>query len=257
MRLVIIGCGRSKIWDKHQDAGPQMAEDVYTSSYTTVKREYAQSQACDWMILSAKYGFIHPEFVIPGPYDVTFDDPSTNPISVSELERQVEEQGLTRYDEVAVIGGRKYVERTRDAFAGTGVRIHAPFEDYSMGQQMHMMRQEMQGQDVVQRRQPTATARRGTLCRNGRATGTSSHGTINTDTFRIALRRIFGESPAGSVDVNAGELYAKVGRGKGRDYRMPECCHAMKSAMKQGDEKRAGPPSWQGAKLTIRYILPR
>ena len=257
MRLVIIGCGKSKIWDKHQEAGSQKAEDVYTSSYATVKREYAQSQGCDWMILSAKYGFIRPEFVVPGPYNVTFDNPSTNPISLSELERQVEEQDLGRHDDVTVIGGRKYIERTRDAFARTSVRIDAPFEDYSMGQQMHIMRQEMQGHDVVQRREPTAMARRSPVCRDGGATGTQSPGMINTDTFRMALQRVLDESPGDFVDVNAKELYAKVGGGKGKDYRMPECCHAMKSAMKPGDEKQAGPPSWQGAKLTIQYILPR
>lgn len=257
MRLVIIGCGKSKIWDKHHDAGPQKAEDVYTSAYATVKREYAQSQGCDWMILSAKYGFIRPEFVIPGPYDVTFDDPSTNPISVSELKRQMDEQDLSQYDEVAVIGGRKYIERTRDAFAGDSVRIDAPFEDYSMGRQMHMMRQEMQGHNVAQRRKPTTMVGRGTLRGEGGATGTLSQRTINTDTFRMALQHIFDESPAGFIDVNARKLYAKVGGGKGRNYRMPECCQAMRSAMKPGDEKQAGPPSWQGAKLTIRYILPR
>jgi len=80
---------------------------------------------------------------------------------------------------------------------------------------------------------------------------------INTETFRRALQRVLDESPGGFVDVNAKELYTKVGGGKGKDYRMPECCYAMKKAMKRGDEKRAGPPSWQGANLTIRYILPR
>lgn len=80
---------------------------------------------------------------------------------------------------------------------------------------------------------------------------------INTETFRRALQRVLDESPGGFVDVNAKELYTKVGGGKGKDYRMPECCYAMKKAMKRGDERRAGPPSWQGANLTIRYILPR
>ncbi|RIE06793.1 DUF6884 domain-containing protein [Candidatus Cryosericum terrychapinii] len=117
MRLVIIGCGKSKIWGKkHAEAGPHKAEDVYTSSYATVKRKYAQSQGCDGMILSAKYGFIRPDFIIPNAYNVTFDDPSTCPISVPELKQQVQEQGLGRYDEITVVGGSKYIERTREAF---------------------------------------------------------------------------------------------------------------------------------------------
>src|SRR3990172_7019090 len=37
------------------------------------------------VILSAKYGLISPDFVIPGPYNVTFKNLSTRPIDVRTL----------------------------------------------------------------------------------------------------------------------------------------------------------------------------
>jgi hypothetical protein len=73
------------------------------------------------MILSPKYGFMRPDFVILGNYDVTFESPDA--ISVRELKRQVERQGLGNYANVTVLGGRVYVETVRDAFSNTGVQM--------------------------------------------------------------------------------------------------------------------------------------
>ena len=44
MRLVIIGCGKSKIWGNDSDSvlGPQKAKDVYTSHCSKLKRQLAE-----------------------------------------------------------------------------------------------------------------------------------------------------------------------------------------------------------------------
>jgi endonuclease III len=257
MRLVIIGCGKSKIWDRHPEVGPQKAEDVYTSSNATVKKKYARSRGCDWMILSGKYGFIRPDFVIPNSYDVTFNDASTCPISVLELKRQVEGQGLSRYDEVTVIGGPKYIERTRDAFAGMSVRIDAPFEGYSRGQQMHMMSQDMSEGGLAQRGEHGGATLRSAVSPDRRATDAHTAATVNADIFRRALRGIFDKAKGGFVDVTSGELYRMVGGRTGREYRMATCCSVMIKSMHGGDTILAQPPKGKGATLTIRYILPR
>jgi hypothetical protein len=44
-------------------------------------------------LLSAKYGFLFPDEIIPTPYSVTFKDPKTNPIIVKELSRQLRKRG--------------------------------------------------------------------------------------------------------------------------------------------------------------------
>ena len=100
------------------------------------------------MILSAKYGFIRPDFIIPCAYDVTFNDLSTNPISVPELTQQVEDQKLGRYDEIAVIAGAKYIKRIREAFQGRTVTIYTPFAGNPFGRQVHMMEQELSDGDL-------------------------------------------------------------------------------------------------------------
>jgi len=256
MKLVIIGCGKGKIWDKYPGAGPQKAEDVYTSSYAKVKRKYARSRGCDWMILSGKYGFIRPDFVIPNTYNVTFDDPSTCPISVPELKRQIEEQGLGRYDEITVVAGSKYIERTKEAFHGRRVRIDTPFADYRMGPQMHMMCKEMCEGDLTQRGEPSLGTPQRAVARERARTDAHSL-TVNADTFCSALRGIFSASKGGFVDVTSGELYRMVGGHTGRDYRMATCCNVMSKSMHPGDTILAQPPKGKGATLTIRYILPR
>lgn len=257
MRLIIIGCGKSKIWDKHSEAGPQKAEDVYTSGFAMVKREYARSQGCNWMILSAKYGFIRPDFVIPGAYSVTFNDLSTCPISVAELKSQVEEQGLNRYDEVTAVGGIEYIEGTKAAFAGTRTRVDAPFERHRMGEQMHMMREEIdKGKPLQQARRVPASGQT-SVSPVGGLSDAGTTGTVNADTFRRALRAIFDESEGNFVDVISGALHDRVGGRNGRNHRMATCCSVMMAAKRDSDTILSRPPKGKGATLTIRYFLPR
>ncbi len=140
MKLVVIPCGKRKIWDKYPDAGPQKARNAYTGPYFIVNRQYADNRHCDWMILSPKYGFMRPDLVIPGNCDVTFNKPSTHPKSVQELRRQVQEQGLSHYDEITVLGGRSYVETVRDSFSSTKAKVDAPFVGPRIGVQMGLIK---------------------------------------------------------------------------------------------------------------------
>jgi hypothetical protein len=75
------------------------------------------------MILSAKYGFIEPDFIIPGNYDVTLKRPRTNPVSVEKLKEQIREKGLDRFDKVVMLGGQDYIETAERAFYNFKVRI--------------------------------------------------------------------------------------------------------------------------------------
>ena len=124
--LVVVSCGKCKIWDIDPHAGPTAAKNVYQGSPFKVNREYAETCGDRWVILSAKYGLIDPDFEIPSNYDVTFSDPLTKPISVADLVRQVREMGPHRFDKVIVLGGAHYSERVSKAFAGTDCEIVSP-----------------------------------------------------------------------------------------------------------------------------------
>jgi hypothetical protein len=130
--LVIVPCGLRKIWDKYPEAGPTAAADAYIGPPFKVNRRYAERADGDWVVLSAKYGFLRPTDVVPGPYNTTFKSPSTNPIGVAALREQVEQMGLNRYSEVVGLGGQDYLAAIQAAFEGTRARLSFPFAGLPM-----------------------------------------------------------------------------------------------------------------------------
>jgi hypothetical protein len=114
-----VSCGDDKIWKRRPHAGPTVARDAYTSSKFKKSRVYSERFAPhSWLVLSAKYGFIEPEFTIPENYNVTFSDPDA--ISVAALREQVVAKRLARFTTVGVLGSNMYWQRVKRAFEGTG-----------------------------------------------------------------------------------------------------------------------------------------
>ncbi len=107
--LCIVPCGKKKIWDVQPDAGPTEARSVYVGSLVRKGIKYAEMYyPSSWCILSAKYGFVCPDELIPGPYNVTFNDPKTGPVTLAMLVEQAEAKNLVSYDEIVVVGGTRY-----------------------------------------------------------------------------------------------------------------------------------------------------
>ncbi len=127
MKLCVVPCGSLKIWDKNPNAGPVKARNVYIGNFARTCIEYAEKFYPDsYVILSAKYGFLFPDEIIPESYNVTFNDPRTNPINVEELRKRAERKGLTKYDEIVVVAGSRYVKVVEKVF--TGKRIITPLK---------------------------------------------------------------------------------------------------------------------------------
>jgi hypothetical protein len=114
--LVVVSCGEQKIWSRYPHAGATPAQDAYTSSLFTKSRRYAERFADRWLVLSAKYGFIEPDFPIPGNYNVSFYDPEA--ISTAELKAQVVSKRLDQFKTVGVLGSDMYWHRAVEAFDG-------------------------------------------------------------------------------------------------------------------------------------------
>jgi len=136
----VVPCGSRKIWDSSPQAGPTKARDVYTGSFAKKCIEYAEKFYPDsYVILSAKYGFLFPDEIIPENYNVTFKDRKTNPIAVDELRKQAEKKGLTKYDEIVVVAGSDYANIVKKVFAGK--KIITPLKGLGgMGVMMSAMR---------------------------------------------------------------------------------------------------------------------
>lgn len=129
-RLCIIPCGSRKIWDTRPDfAGPAAAKSTYTGTFHKLCQAYAQTFfGDDWVILSAKHGFLRPTDLVPENYDVRFT--SSNPLRDVSLEAfiaQAKEKGLTAYDDITILGGKKYTVVVPAAF-GDGPTYHTPLQ---------------------------------------------------------------------------------------------------------------------------------
>lgn len=149
--LVVVPCGRSKIWDREPDRGAVRADAAYTGTPFRLNRAYAERFGTSWVILSAKYGFLWPGTEIPGPYEVTFKRRTTNPITAEALRQQVGEMGLDRFGTVVILGGREYREAVGEAFAGAPSQIVAPFAGLPIGKAMQATKR------AIERGQPAFT----------------------------------------------------------------------------------------------------
>jgi hypothetical protein len=138
--LIIIPCGQGKIWDKQSKLGSVRAKDAYTGAPFKVNRAYAEHFANHWLILSAKYGFISPDFLISEPYNVTFKKQSTKPVSVPILREQVKSLKLYDFDTIIGLGGIEYRSMIEQAFIGYSVKIYFPFAGLSLGFAMQATR---------------------------------------------------------------------------------------------------------------------
>jgi len=135
-QLVIVPCGYAKIWDKNPQAGPTTAKNVYVGPPFTINRKYAESLGSRWLILSAKHGFIHPDFIIPEMYDVTFLRKSSGPVTPSVLRDQVIQQGLQWSRRIIGLGGHEYRQAIVNAFERFTVEMYFPFAGLPVGKAM-------------------------------------------------------------------------------------------------------------------------
>ena len=133
--LVIVPCGKRKIWDKNPKAGPTKAKNAYTGSPFKVNWEYAEIFGDPWAILSAKYGFLEPDQISPENNNVTFNDPSTNPITIPELKKQVE-RSYSYYTCIVTLGGRTYSEIASHVFFDEKTSVSSPAAGLPIGKAM-------------------------------------------------------------------------------------------------------------------------
>lgn len=134
--LVIVPCGQKKIWDRNPSSGPTAAKDTYIGPPFGINRAFAERFGEVWIILSAKYGFIEPDFEIAGPYNITFKKKRTGPIATARLREQVQEHHFDRFTTVIGLGGKEYREAIEFAFDGTTPDLRFPFSGLPIGKAM-------------------------------------------------------------------------------------------------------------------------
>lgn len=107
-QISIIPCGRKKIWDKQPEMGAVPASVAYIGTLHHYCRNYAEKFTNQWVILSAKHGFLLPDDIVDGNYDVTFGQKSDAIITFDRLNEQIHQKQLDQFDMLIALTGKKY-----------------------------------------------------------------------------------------------------------------------------------------------------
>ena len=124
---------------------PARARDLYISSWFRKARSYADSTGRPWFVLSAKYGLVHPDEVMP-PYDLTL-----NTMPVADR-RQWASRVLTQLGpclgdvgSVVFLAGQRYREFLEPSLRSRGVVVSVPMEGLRIGEQLRWLTKTLHG----------------------------------------------------------------------------------------------------------------
>src|SRR5258708_3544173 len=127
--LVVVPCGRQKIWASNFLAGPTPAKEAYVSSLFQLHRRYAEALGTEWRILSAWHGITHPDQLIED-YDARFGEPDLEPRNWWRLQMMFQQaRALPRFEQAVLLGSSVYRQIARRVFQGVFLprQIFEPF----------------------------------------------------------------------------------------------------------------------------------
>lgn len=139
--LIVIPCGAAKVWKAKPLAGPTRARHAYIGQYFQLNLKYAEHFAPNVIrILSAKYGFIEPDFIIEEDYNVTFTRKASKPVATPTLINQILEQRLFDNARIIGLGGHEYRTALATAFQAFNKTVEFPFAGLPLGLSMQAVK---------------------------------------------------------------------------------------------------------------------
>ena len=124
---------------------PAPARVLYISTWFRKARRYADSTGQPWFVLSAKYGLVHPDEVIP-PYDLTLN---TMPVAdCRQWASRVLTQLAPHLDDVGsvvLLAGQRYREFLAPSFRSSGLVVSVPMEGLRIGEQLRWLTRMVHG----------------------------------------------------------------------------------------------------------------
>jgi hypothetical protein len=134
--ICLVSCASKK-----QD-GMHPAKELYVSNLFLKSFHYAECNADDWMILSAKYGLLNPNKLIES-YNISLNK---MPISARrEWAAQVFRE-LTVFlnpgDCVIVLAGQRYAEFLVPKLIACGILVNRPMKNMRIGQQLKWLKEQ-------------------------------------------------------------------------------------------------------------------
>ncbi len=259
MRIGLVSCVKTKASAK------QPAEDLYKSDYFLRMRRYVLATCDDWRITSALYGLVHPRQVI-APYDVTLRG---MPIQArkrwaealaDQVKASFPDAHLTTLE---VHGGVAYTQFLVPLLRDAGYRVDLPAPSLPIGKLKQWYGRHtppFRGEEPPGLPPRSSTQLRVSPGPSLHAQPDAGHRVPTSKDFERVLQNILEDAARTArdhVDIGAGDLHRQVGGYPGTDHRLATCCAVMRRTMKNGDLVLAQPPSGVGARLVVRYVLPR
>lgn len=124
MIIGIIPCSKEKIWDIEPHRKRVPAHQAYRSAFHRYARAYALRHCTHSLIFSAKYGLIELDFVIDGPYDVTFSRKEDPFITNCELKQQAKR--YTHATSIIALCPKAYAEKISMMFSALPPNVQFP-----------------------------------------------------------------------------------------------------------------------------------
>jgi hypothetical protein len=123
---------------------PMPAEKLYCSDWFIKASAYAKQVTDEWYILSAKYGLLSPDKVIP-PYNETLNN-------MSVMQRRTWGEKVTRDlktvltpgDSVIILAGDRYREHIIGHIRQMGCKVEIPMAGLKIGEQLGWLKSHLE-----------------------------------------------------------------------------------------------------------------
>jgi hypothetical protein len=130
-RVYIVGCGAAKL--DH----PARARELYTGSLFVAARRFVEARRARWRILSARYGLVHPDSVLP-PYNQRLwrrkDERAAWALTAASGLRY--ENACTELH-VVFLCGADYADPVATLLESWGVTTEQPLAGLGLGERLH------------------------------------------------------------------------------------------------------------------------
>lgn len=128
--LVIVPCGKKKIWAINPSVHAVKAKDAYISNYFKLCKLYAERFSDKWVILSGKYGIIEPDFILHNDYNIRLHHSDKFKNKVKEQLKPIISNGFTQ---IVSLCGNYYSCFLRDVFMYFNLKVETPLQGMKIG----------------------------------------------------------------------------------------------------------------------------
>ena len=116
------------------------ARELCTSRWFTFARAYAESRACPWLLLSARYGLVSPRQIIPPHMADVGNMPAKQRRNWGQAVGEEARRRLPFTRQIVLLAGSKYVNALLPHLRELADEVHTPLAGLAVGYQCGWLR---------------------------------------------------------------------------------------------------------------------